>query len=189
MEAKIIFMGSFGVGKTSLMTRLTEDRFENNTNPTTAPACVLHRPNSRSELAIHFWDTSGMERYRAINKIYYHDAVGALLTFDLTNPRTFEDLSVWQTDFTAIANVVSSFMILVGNKCDLDQQIAIEEETARSWANQNGMAYFPVSAKTGEGVVELMDCLIASILKLPPAAREVTSLSEAKTIEHENPCC
>jgi small GTP-binding protein len=172
--AKAIFIGSISVGKTTLMTRLTENRFDPETHPTSAAAFCQWKPDFMDDLVIQFWDTSGMEKYRSINQIYYREASAALLVFDLTEKRTFEDLGMWKQDFEKENSLSGAIIILVGNKCDLAQDVEVSEEEARSWADDHGMQYFEVSAMTGEGIVELLDGLVRTIPRKAPRPQSVS---------------
>jgi small GTP-binding protein len=160
---KVVFIGSISVGKTTLMTRMADDRFDPNTEPTTCAAYAHYAPPGDNEVLVQFWDTAGMERYKSINKIYYHDAAVALLTFDLSDKKTFADLARWKQEFEKENTLSDAIVILVGNKCDLIDGIQVTEEEARSWAQQHGIEYFAVSAMNGDGVSELLDGLVRSL--------------------------
>jgi len=42
------------------------------------------------------WDTAGQERFESMTKIYYRDAVGAALVYDISNRQSFDDLKqIW----------------------------------------------------------------------------------------------
>jgi Ras-related protein Rab-5C len=167
---KVVFIGSISVGKTTLMTRMADDRFDPNTEPTTCAAYAQYAPPGDEDLLVQFWDTAGMERYKSINKIYYQDAVVALLTFDLSDRKTFADLNMWRDEFERENTLTGAVIILVGNKCDLvgsksdlADKTHVSEEEARTWAEENGVEYFAVSAMTGEGVSELLEALVRSL--------------------------
>jgi small GTP-binding protein len=183
---KVVFIGSISVGKTTLMTRMADDRFDPNTEPTTCGAYAQYRPPGQSEVVVQFWDTAGMERYKSINKIYYRDAVAALLTFDLSDRATFTALAKWKDEFEKENTLSNAIVILVGNKCDLWDQIEVTEEDARAWAQEHGMEYFAVSAMNGEGVSELLDALMRS---LPRKGRPLFSQAVPDNPKQQTDCC
>jgi small GTP-binding protein len=164
-RAKVIFLGSQNVGKTTLMHRIAENRFLETTEPTTATAYAEYDPPGHPEVRIQLWDTSGMEKYRAINAVYYREACAAILTFDVSDRQSFDSLDLWLGDFEKSNAMTSPAVFLAGNKCDLVDSIAVEEEIARTWADGRGLPYFSVSARTGEGMEELLDALIRSVPK------------------------
>jgi small GTP-binding protein len=60
MEAKLVVMGNTGVGKTSLVTRYTEDRFSARTTATTGALFVSHKTDfSGFQVKLQIWDTAG----------------------------------------------------------------------------------------------------------------------------------
>ena len=44
---------------------------------------------------LQIWDTAGQERFRSIARSYYRNAVGALIVYDITSRRSFENANTW----------------------------------------------------------------------------------------------
>jgi small GTP-binding protein len=190
--SKVIFLGSMSVGKTSLITRITTGKFPELTSPTTATAHAQFSPKDHPGVVIQFWDTSGMEKYRAINSIYYREACAALLVFDLTERQSFDDVGMWLGDFEKSTAMENSVKFLVGNKCDLVSEIVVEEELARSWSDERGIQYFAVSGLTGEGISELIDALVRCVPRMPSSSPQQPLISIQKqpdAIPEEKPGC
>jgi small GTP-binding protein len=162
---KVIFTGSLSVGKTTLLARITTNEFSGMTEPTTACAYSAFSPPGHPEVSIQFWDTSGMERFRSINKVYYREAVAAVLVFSLADQHSFDELNMWLGDFKTETTVTNPAIFLTGNKCDLTDSLVVEEEAIRTWADERGFEYFVVSAYTGEGVAELLDAIVRFVPK------------------------
>jgi small GTP-binding protein len=59
--SKVVIFGSINVGKTTLLSCITHNRFDPNTEATTRAGSVHHRPPSDDLVAIQFWDTAGTE--------------------------------------------------------------------------------------------------------------------------------
>lgn len=76
-------------------------------------------------------------------------------------------------------------MVLVGNKSDLDR--AVSRESALDVANRNNLAFFEVSAKTGDGIYELFREIANRLPKEPPAKKKVLKQEEVK--RDESGCC
>jgi len=44
---------------------------------------------------MHIWDTGGHERFRSMINMYYRDAIGAIICYDLTNEQSFKSVEYW----------------------------------------------------------------------------------------------
>ena len=181
---KVVVLGDTCVGKSSILTRISSDEFSpDKMRSTTAAAFFSYESSDPKDPEIYFCDTAGMEKYRSMNYSYYRDAACALLVFDITRKETFDHaITTWKTDFLSLAP--TSFVFLVGNKCDMTEERVISEEQARNWANAHCINYFETSALNGEGIKEMVD----GLLKMLP---ENPNLSEDVVIESDdrNKCC
>jgi Ras-related protein Rab-11A len=97
------------------------------------------------------WDTAGQERYRSIASSYYRGAVGALLCYDITNRKSFENVATWLKEIEENADK-ECLVMLVGNKMDLHDKRAVEVRDGRSFARKNGLAFIETSALDATGV-------------------------------------
>lgn len=156
---RVVVIGSTAVGKTTLIGRIVENQFNDNTQPTTGTTFYVYQTGNPQKPAIQIWDTAGMERFRSINKNFYRDAIAALICFDLTSYDSFKALDSWHKEFITEA-APNPILILVGTKNDLSDDFQIEDEEIENYASKNGFKYFSTSSKTGDGVQPMLDCLI-----------------------------
>jgi len=108
------------------------------------------------------WDTAGQERYRAITSAYYRGAVGAVLVYDLTKPKTFQDVERWLMEVREHADP-SIVVMLVGNKCDLKHLRAILTEDAKKFADENSLSFIEASALDATNVEEAFQQTISKV--------------------------
>ncbi len=154
---KITILGSSSVGKTSIIKRYIQNKFETSTEATIVG--TFHAKKIKidpfTEANLQIWDTAGQELYRSLAKNYLHDSKGVLVVFDLTNEKSFEELDSWLED---INNTVSENVpkILVGNKSDLQEKV-ISDEKASKYAEEHKMKYQIVSAKSGINIELLFE--------------------------------
>jgi small GTP-binding protein len=144
---KILIIGESSVGKSCILVRYSEDRFQDSFI-TTVGIDFKIRPVSVNgrRLRLQIWDTAGQEKFRTITRAYYRGSHGILLVFDVTDRASFEQTQAWMNSIGEhFSDPVS--VILVGNKCDLDRVVAVDE--AEKFARQYGVRYFETSAKTG----------------------------------------
>ncbi|KAG8681980.1 hypothetical protein FRC09_017111, partial [Ceratobasidium sp. 395] len=95
LDAKVVIMGSSGVGKTSLVTRYVEERFAQTTTTTGAFFHSKKVTVDGTKVRLQIWDTAGQERFRSMAPMYYRGASAAILVYDITNASSFDDVKIW----------------------------------------------------------------------------------------------
>ncbi|KAH9579582.1 DnaJ sub C member 27, variant 2 [Schistosoma haematobium] len=128
IKVKIISMGDEDTGKTCLIKRFCEKRFVSKYLPTIGIDYGVFRTKvGNNELRVDIFDMSGNPSFYDIRNEFYKDTNGAILTFDVTNRKTFENLIRWVHELhfeSGEANSVSSpVIILCGNKVMLHLSI------------------------------------------------------------------
>ena len=112
------------------------------------------------------WDTAGQDKYKAICKHHYRNAVGAIIVFDLTRHTTFENCAMWLEQFREEAHE-KSCAIIVGNKLDIIEtdpvMRRVEKREGLEWAKQNGVLYAEVSSITNKNVHDAVESLLEEI--------------------------
>lgn len=131
---KFILIGDSSVGKSSLLVRLTDDRFLADPDPTIGVEFGSHliRLDNGETVKVQVWDTAGSESFRSITRSYYRGAAGALLVYDITHRGSFLNVKSWLDDVRSHAEEKVS-VVLVGNMYDL-----VEEEDAKSTPSVEG---------------------------------------------------
>ena len=103
------------------------------------------------QMKLEFWDTAGQERFRSVIQQYYNDSQAAVVVFDLTNSKSFNDLKYWVqqlNDFTD-QNLIK---VLLGNKSDIDNEIKIHKEEIDKFCSLNDFTYYETSAKLNQNI-------------------------------------
>jgi small GTP-binding protein len=137
-----------------MVERLTEGIFPDDAQSTVGVEFKAFAvPVEDRTVRLQIWDTAGQERFKAVSKAYFRNAVGAVLVFDITQDSTFEDLSTWLSDLQQLAHP-NAFILLVGNKCDLEDQRRIGGKEAKDFADQHRLGYIETSALSGHNVTE-----------------------------------
>ncbi|TFL05545.1 P-loop containing nucleoside triphosphate hydrolase protein [Pterulicium gracile] len=132
IDAKVVIMGSTGVGKTSLLHRYTQNRFDpKNTTSTTGALFVTKKAIvNGTKVRLQLWDTAGQERFRSMAPMYYRGANAAILMYDITNSRSFDAIRGWLQELKK--NCDSDLIIyIVGAKADLHRHREITSDLAR----------------------------------------------------------
>ena len=91
---KIVLVGESGVGKTSIASRFDKDIFDDSTTSTPVASFISKTLKLENDKCIKFeiWDTCGQEKYRSLGKIYYKGISAAILVYDITDKKSFEEL-------------------------------------------------------------------------------------------------
>ena len=118
LEAKVVLLGSQGVGKTSLILRYTKGAF--NTAPATIGSSLHTRKlvHSGVRVKLQIWDTAGQERFRSMAPIYYRGAHVCILVYDISDSRSFEDVRSWLEELQKTVPK-ETVIYIVGSKIDL----------------------------------------------------------------------
>ena len=107
-------------------------------------------------IKFQIWDTAGQENYRSITRAYYKNSVCALLVYDITNRDSFEHISSWIEDCLS-QSPKTVFMVLVGNKSDLEDKRRVTTEEGQQMAKNHNMIFYETSAKTGDNVDKIFE--------------------------------
>ena len=98
---------------------------------------------------LQLWDFGGQKKFRPLLKTYIKGSRAIILVYDITNESSFLAINDLIKEIKNIEN--NAIMVLVGQKCDSEERI-INEERGRELANELGVEFFEISAKTGYNV-------------------------------------
>lgn len=165
MLFKVVIVGDGGVGKSTMIQRLTTGQFipQKITIGTDLATYDLDIDNINIRLQI--WDFAGERRFRLFLPNYSRGATGCLLCYDITRRTSFDSLDEW---FNIVnENAINPVFILVGEKLDLaDIRRSVKNEHAEELKEKYNLDYFfETSSKSGENNKMLFETLTRSILK------------------------
>ncbi|TBU35532.1 ras-domain-containing protein [Dichomitus squalens] len=174
---KFIITGDAAVGKSSLLIRLTDQRFLANPDPTLGVefgSKLITIPEENKVVKLQCWDTAGTESFRSITRSYYRGAAGCLLVYDVTSRQSFVNVRSWLQDVREHADPHLT-CILVGNKIDLctddpnapapKRKREVTTEEGELWAQEEGLLFVEASAKSGENVEAAFERATRDILE------------------------
>ncbi|EJT77679.1 GTP-binding protein ypt3 [Gaeumannomyces tritici R3-111a-1] len=122
LEAKIVVVGSQGVGKTSLVMRYCKGSFNPAKVTSTVGASFLAKrvvdSDTDTVVRLQIWDTAGQERFRSISKLYYRGANACILCYSITDAQSFAEMGLWLKELRR--NLPSDIVLhVVGTKADV----------------------------------------------------------------------
>ena len=130
LKLKIVLLGDSGVGKTNIISRFTKNIFSPNSKATIGVEffCKTYKINNKI-LKIEIWDTAGQERYKSITSVYYKGAKGALIVYDITSRKSFDNVDKWIEEIKEKTSKDIK-LIIIGNKIDLKDSREISTKEA-----------------------------------------------------------
>jgi small GTP-binding protein len=156
MVLKIVVAGDGAVGKTSLIRRYCEGKFEHTRVQTIGvdfQTQTVKLPQQTVKLSI--WDMAGQDRFAVVRAGFYRGSRAAALVFDVTEPETLKDLLRWKDE--VLDAVHEQPFLVIGNKIDLERVIPTEE--GKAFAESINAPYVETSALTGEGVPVMFETM------------------------------
>ena len=149
---KVVLLGNSGVGKSNLLSMLNSGEFSHEFKSTVGVEFLTKQLEVDGTIVkAQIWDTAGQERFRTITTSYFKGAQGILLVYDVTDRKTFQAIGNWIAQINQHADKKVN-NVLIGNKCDMEDQRAVSVEEGRELANEFGMSFFETSAKQDTNV-------------------------------------
>ncbi|MHA1976484.1 MAG: Rab family GTPase [Candidatus Hodarchaeales archaeon] len=165
---KIIVCGTGAVGKTSIVRRFVENKFDFNYLLT-----VGMEPSNRKLQVNGFlvnlilFDVAGQKRFQTLREIFFRKASGALLVFDLTRPESLEELYEWKEQIDERLGKNRIPIVLLGNKADIENMIRIDYQALEDTVipDFQPIKYLETSAYLNQNIHEAFSLITKEILK------------------------
>ena len=166
LKLKLIFVGHGKVGKTSLINQYINKTFTEGYVMTVGGDKTLKKLNVRGrDLNIEICDTAGQKEYRAVNKIFMKNTDIALIVYDITNRKSFEELNNWIKGVKEINNNQNVVFGIAANKSDLYEQKVVNKKEGEEFAKNNNALFFETSAKDYDSVENVFLTLSEEYIK------------------------
>ncbi|XP_076844217.1 LOW QUALITY PROTEIN: ras-related protein Rab-32a [Brachyhypopomus gauderio] len=167
---KVLVIGELGVGKTSIIKRYVHQLFSQHYRATIGVDFALKVINwdSRTLVRLQLWDIAGQSRFGNMTRVYYKEAVGAFVVFDVTRNATFDAVTKWKHDLDSkvkLANGSPIPSVLLANKCDQKKDTSSNAALMDTFCKETGfLGWFETSAKENMNVEEAARFLVEHIL-------------------------
>ena len=144
---KFILIGNSGVGKSSIFKYLSTGEFIEGSiasigiDKKSLDVSIEVKENNKKvkkDFDISLFDTAGQEQFRSITLSYYKGTDGILLLYDITDRKSFDNVSIWVNSIKeAIEGNESKYaIILIGNKLDLVEEEKKERQVTEEEAKE-----------------------------------------------------
>ena len=176
---KYIIIGDAAVGKSNLLLRYVHGQFKPEYQLTIGVEFGAKNIEISSKIfRIQIWDTAGQENFRSITRAYYKNSVCALVVYDISSRDSFNNVMSWIEDCKN-QSPKTIFIVLIGNKSDLDDKRQVSYEEGKELAEKNELLFFESSAKEGINVDEIF----------VNSAKEIAKKIEQGYYDLENDTC
>ena len=164
-KIKLMIIGETRTGKTSLISRYCKGDYSESPYLSTIGIDfqIKNLTINSKKIRLQIWDTAGQERFRNIAKNYYQSSDGFIIVYDITNSESFQTLDYWIEEIKSNSHEFTK-MIMVGNKCDLEEERQVKKEEGKDYAKKEKIKFYEVSAKEGTNINTAFDTLVKDIL-------------------------
>lgn len=179
-EYKIVVLGSGGVGKSALTVQFVQGIFVEKYDPTIEDSYRKQVEIDGQQCMMEILDTAGTEQFTAMRDLYMKNGQGFVLVYSITAQATFNDLMELHDQIVRVKDTQDVPMILVGNKCDLEDERVVSKDQGQHLAKQFNCAFMEASAKVKINVPEIFYNLVRQINSKTPARQNPTKSKESK---------
>ncbi|XP_022173772.1 ras-related protein Rab-38-like isoform X1 [Myzus persicae] len=191
---KILVIGELGTGKTSIIKRYVHKFFSQHYRATIGVDFALKSLewDSNTVIRLQLWDIAGQERFGNMTRVYYKDALGAFVVFDVTRPATFEAVAKWKQDLDAKVSLEDGSPIpcvLLANKCDETKEGMVNSIAKMDEFCKENMftAWYETSAKENVHIDDAAKTLVTQILKYTAQYKPTYLKSKGQIILNNTP--
>eukprot|EP00118_Oscarella_pearsei_P000305 m.4656 g.4656 ORF g.4656 m.4656 type:complete len:210 (+) comp11081_c0_seq1:144-773(+) len=198
---KVLVIGDLGVGKTSIIKRYVHQFFSPHYRATIGVDFALKVLNwdQNTLVRLQLWDIAGQERYGNMTRVYYKEAVGAFIVFDVTRAATFEAVQKWKNDLdnkVTLPNGKAVPCVLLANKCDQAKEgLVNNKQQMDDYCREKGFVdWYETSAKENVNIDDAAKSLVTKILENDESNEwdqdsDVIPLDSKPTSQKQGGCC
>lgn len=158
MMIKVVLIGDSGVGKTTMLQRLTENSYmEGRPSTVGVDFKVFDLEINARMVKVQLWDTAGQERFMGVTRSYYRNMNVVILVYALNNTESFDRLSFWMND-TEKHRDENCEIIVVGCKSDTHAEVT-KEDIDRLSGIIGQHQHIQLSSKNGDNFSALVKSL------------------------------
>ena len=162
-KIKIVVLGESKVGKSALIFRYLKGKFPKEHDPTVEDIYKVEKEDLKYDVEI--LDTSGEKDYQNMIENWINDGNCFILVYSIDDENSFKELDAKYEKICQIKKNEIFSIILVGNKCDLENERKITEQEGKKYAEKKNMLFLETSALQIINVKEVFDTVLDNYLK------------------------
>jgi len=167
-EYKLVIMGGGGVGKTALTIQLVSNHFVDEYDPTIEDSYRRQLEIDGEVCLLDLLDTAGQEEYSAMRDQYVRNGQAFVCVYSIASHASFEEVRLLRDQILRVKDSDRVPMVLVGNKCDLENQRQVSTKEGRDLAIEFNCPFVETSAKLRTNVENCFFEAVREIRKTSP---------------------
>ena len=168
-QFKIVIVGDYSVGKSTLISKFVENRFRDQYIPTLGVNISRKSLDiNDSHIDLMIWDIAGQDQFLTVRQRFYQESEGYFIVFDTTRKSSLDHIGRWYREVLKYTKTNTTPFVIVANKIDLKDDIVCNDDEIISTLIENEMEVkmiIKTSAKDGSNVDFAFETLGKTILK------------------------
>ncbi|CAF1103296.1 unnamed protein product [Brachionus calyciflorus] len=175
LKYKIILLGSGGVGKSALTQRFIHGSFSEGYDPTIEDCYQKNIEVNNETCQLEILDTAGTEQFSSMRDVYIKSGDAFVIVYSINSISTFNDIQPIIDQITTIKDSDPAPLIIVGNKCDLDDDREVTEDLGQLLAKNSHCSFIEASAKLDLNVNEIFYDLLRQLANKRKSVQSINS--------------
>ena len=162
-QYKVVMLGSGAVGKSAITVQMVSGHFLSSYDPTIEDSYRTTINVNNQEIILNILDTAGQEEFYALRDQYMRSGDGYIIVFSITSVTSFLEVNAIKEQLNMVLDVDNNTLIpiiLVGNKCDLEEYRQVQSSDAQRLAEEWKVKYFDTSAKNKTNIKRIFEELV-----------------------------
>ena len=162
-QYKIVMLGSGAVGKSAITVQMVSGHFLSSYDPTIEDSYRTTINVNNQDIILNILDTAGQEEFYALRDQYMRSGDGYIIVFSITSVTSFLEVNAIKEQLNMILDADDNTLIpiiLVGNKCDLEEYRQVQSSDAQRLAEEWRVKYFETSAKNKTNINRIFEELV-----------------------------
>eukprot|EP01094_Clydonella_sp_ATCC50884_P003677 TRINITY_DN127_c0_g1_i4.p2 TRINITY_DN127_c0_g1~~TRINITY_DN127_c0_g1_i4.p2 ORF type:complete len:207 (+),score=104.54 TRINITY_DN127_c0_g1_i4:30-623(+) len=164
-EIKIVLVGVGGVGKSAVTITYVSNVWVPEYDPTIEDSHRKQVSIDEEASMLDILDTAGQEEYSSMQDQWFRTGQGFLVVYSVINRKSFREVRPLRDKIHRIKDAKKVPLVLVANKCDLEDDRVITKEEGEQLAAEFGCPYFEASAKNHVNIDESFAALVREVRK------------------------
>lgn len=183
----IVIVGDENVGKTCILNKYCNNQFSFSKKK--QKSLEIYKKTitiNGEEIRLKLWDTQYNESYFKLNKQIYERADCIIYACSLNNKDSFVNIDSWYQILSDNIDLSNKQMMILVNKCDLEEERAVSKEEMKQKADSLDMTYYEVSALNGNGLENAFKSILTKVVSTYSKTGDTQELKQDENTNSSN---